>query len=84
MTGRLPIWTVASVSRLRLLTHPVHTITVRFYRPTLQSVTDRLAGRASGIRELYLSTFPDLCCQPNDRSSWAHEVVPAWGVARQR
>jgi hypothetical protein len=46
-------------SRLRLLTHPVYPITVRLYRPTMQSMTDRIAregslntGHASGIREL--------------------------------
>ena len=57
-------------SRLRLLTHPVHPITVRLYRPTLQSMTDRIAregslntGHPSGIRKpLYLSTPPGLCC----------------------
>lgn len=43
--------------RLRLLTHPLHPITVRFYRLTLQSMMDRIAregsidtGHAAGIR----------------------------------
>ena len=55
-------------SRLRLLTHPVHPITVRLYRPSLQSMMDRIAregslhsGHASGTRKpIHLSTFPSM------------------------
>jgi hypothetical protein len=43
--------------RLRLLTHPVHPITVRFYRLTFQSMMDRIAregtldtGHSAGTR----------------------------------
>ena len=62
-------------SRLRLLTHPVHPITVRLYRPTFQSMTDRIAregslntGHASGFRKILslnvpLSTFANLVTQ---------------------
>ena len=53
-------------SRLRLLTHPVHPITVRLYRVKFQSMVDRLAregslntGHAAGIRRpLFFSTSP--------------------------
>ena len=75
-------------THLRLLTHPVHPVTVRLYRPTLESMMDRLAregsiqtGHPSGIGELYIN-LPTLRPSPSDRCSWAHEVVPARGVTR--
>lgn len=47
--------------RFRLLTHPVHPITVRFYPLTPQSMLDRIAregslstGHAAGVRKSLL------------------------------
>jgi hypothetical protein len=52
-------------NRLRLLTHPVHPITVRLYRLTLESMRDRITregslntGHAAGVRkQLYFLAF---------------------------
>jgi len=75
-------------NRLRLLTHPVHPVTVRLYRTTPKSMMDRLAREGSihtlhgaGIGKLYIN-LPILRPSPSDRSSWAHEVVPPRGVTR--
>ena len=53
-------------SRLSLLTHPLHPITVRLYRVTFQSMADRLTregtlntGHSAGIRRpLFISQPP--------------------------
>ena len=51
-------------SRLRLLTHPVHPVTVRFYRLTFESMANRIAregslntGHAAGVRKLLIITL---------------------------
>jgi hypothetical protein len=53
--------------RFRLLRHPVHPITVRFYRLNRQSMMDRIAregsldtGHAAGIRTPLLLKSPSL------------------------
>jgi hypothetical protein len=56
-------------SRFNLLTHPVHPVTVRLYRLSLQSMVDRLdregsikSGHPSGIRKPLSLTSTSLCC----------------------
>lgn len=74
--------------RFRLLRHPVHPITVRFYRLTRQSMVDRIAregsldtGHAAGIRTpLNPEVFESITDQPAVLAGlmklFLHEVLP--------
>ncbi|KAA1478774.1 hypothetical protein DENSPDRAFT_788424 [Dentipellis sp. KUC8613] len=55
--------------RLALLTHPVHNITVRFYRPSWQSMVDRI-DRDSTIKTNHLAGVPGLM------KLFLHEIFP--------
>ena len=79
-------------ARFHLLTHPLHSISVRFYRLSFQSMLDRVIREGSiqtvhsaGIRKLTSLCFSTEHAantgKLNDRSSWPHEVIHARTVA---
>jgi len=69
-------------TRLSLLTHPVHPITVRFYRLTLQNMADRVAregtlssGHAAGIRTSLLHDPPKTSIAKSKVARFALRII---------
>jgi hypothetical protein len=75
-------------TRLRLLTHPVHNISVRFYQLSYETMRDRVSregaintDHSAGIRMLPSWHFR-LSMLLTNSSSWPHEAVPARTLTR--